>query len=64
MARTTRPSAGNGSGTSIKIVARPNTAVGHAAMAKDHSRAAVHHASRAEALSRDARRETPKSKRG
>jgi hypothetical protein len=44
--------------TSVKrisspIAARPNTAEGHSAAARDHARLAAHHASRAEALSRD-----------
>ena len=46
-----------------KITPRPNTAIGHAAAAKDHSRAAVFHASKAEALSRDSKRALPKSAR-
>ena len=49
--------------TPTKIAPRPNTAIGHAAAARDHSRAAAAHASKAEQLSRDARRTMPKSAR-
>jgi hypothetical protein len=59
MARTP----GSGTSTSIKIAARPDTAIGHAAAAKDHSRAAAAHAAKAEALSRDTKRSLPKSAR-
>jgi hypothetical protein len=41
----------------------PRTAEGHAALAVSHSRAATHHARKAEALSRDAKRAQPKSAR-
>jgi hypothetical protein len=58
MARTPSESAIN-----TKVAARPNTAIGHATAAKQHAKAAAHHAGRAETLSRDARKSMPPSKR-
>jgi hypothetical protein len=49
--------------TPTKIMPRPNTAIGHAAAARDHAKIAAAHASKAEQLSRDARRVMPKSSR-
>lgn len=58
MASTKMPTRSN-----TRVVARPNTAAGHSAMARDHARMAAHHASKAEALSHDKMRETPRSQR-
>jgi hypothetical protein len=60
MARTPPPAS---SSTTTRIAPRPNTAIGHSAMARDHAKAAAAHASKAEQLSRDARRTMPKSAR-
>jgi hypothetical protein len=51
---------------SVSLVSKPadpRTAAGHASLAVSHSKAAAHHARRAETLSRDSAREKPKSKR-
>jgi hypothetical protein len=59
MARTPPAS----SSTTTKIMPRPNTAIGHAAAARDHAKIAAAHASKSEQLSRDAKRAAPKSSR-
>ena len=57
--------AGRSAAPSITTAARPPnppSAAGHAALAVAHSKAATHHARKAEIISRDQQRTAPKSK--
>jgi hypothetical protein len=53
----------SGTAATVKVAPRPDTAIGHSVAAKDHAKAAAFHSSRAEALSCDARKSLPPSKR-